>query len=150
FYRAHQYLPGVTQASVVQHFRSKYPTLSQSTLSNYLSREQEIREYVEKNPNHLALKKPIRVSLPVVEAALTEWVHERLRRGIRFTGDLICEQGRQFCNALDIPPSKQIGFSHGWLDRFKERLGLREVWFHGEAASAPLELIGGLCRAEVV
>lgn len=142
FYRAHEGLPGVTQSSVAQYFRSEYPSLSQSTLSSYLSREKEIREYVESHPTHLAYKQPIRVALPEIEAALTEWVYDRLRRGVRFTGDLICEQGHMFCEALGIPQDHQIGFSHGWLDRFKERLGLREVWFHGEAASAPIDQIG--------
>ncbi|EUC57745.1 tigger transposable element-derived protein, partial [Rhizoctonia solani AG-3 Rhs1AP] len=141
FYRAHQNLPGVTQASVVQHFRAEFPALSQSTLSGYLAREQEIRAYIEQNPNYLAYKQPVRVALPEVEAALTEWVHERLRRGLRFTGDLLCEKGHQFCDSLNISPGRRIGFTHGWLDRFKERLGLREVWFHGEAASAPIEQI---------
>ncbi|KAJ1299622.1 hypothetical protein OPQ81_000691 [Rhizoctonia solani] len=54
----------------------------------------------------------------------------------------MCEQGYKFCEALNIPPDQKIGSSHGWLDWFKERLGLCEVWFHGEAASAPIEQMG--------
>jgi hypothetical protein len=141
FYRAHQDLPGVTQSLAVQRLRVKYPTLSQSTLSDYLSREQEIRDYVRQNPTCLSYKQPLRVTLPQVDAALTKWVFERLRRGVRLTGDVICEKARQFCNDFNIPPRSRIKFTHGWLDHFKERLGLREVWFHGEAASAPIDQI---------
>ncbi|KAF8757617.1 hypothetical protein RHS01_03370 [Rhizoctonia solani] len=72
YYREHEGLPGVTQASEVQHFRIEYLTLSQSTLSSYLSREKEIREYIDKNPNRLTYKKPTRVALSQIELALTE------------------------------------------------------------------------------
>lgn len=36
---------------------------------------------------------------------------------------------------------QQLAFSNGWLDRFKEHLGLREVWYYGEAASAPIDQV---------
>ncbi|KAF8675676.1 hypothetical protein RHS04_06624 [Rhizoctonia solani] len=72
YYREHEGLPGATQASEVQHFRIEYLTLSQSTLSSYLSREKEIREYIDKNPNRLTYKKPTRVALSQIELALTE------------------------------------------------------------------------------
>ncbi|GAB1527569.1 hypothetical protein RhiTH_010745 [Rhizoctonia solani] len=72
YYREHEGLPGVTQALEVQHLRIEYPTLSQSTLSSYLSRKKEIQEYIDKNPNRLACKKPTRVALPQIKLALTE------------------------------------------------------------------------------
>ncbi|QRW23882.1 Tc5 transposase DNA-binding domain-containing protein [Rhizoctonia solani] len=141
FYREHQGLPGVTQASVVQHFRAEYPTLSQSTLPSYLSKEEQIRDYIRKNPNRLAYKKPTRVALPQIELALTEWVQNRVRLGLGFTGDLLCEQGRKLCEELGVPDDEKIAFSHGWLDRFKERLRLRESWPNREVASAPVEQV---------
>ncbi|KAF8594340.1 hypothetical protein BDV93DRAFT_425342, partial [Ceratobasidium sp. AG-I] len=61
---------------------------------------------------------------PKVDAALTLWVFERLRRGIRLTGELICEKARWFSDSFPSPIHRQLAFSNGWLDRFKERLGL--------------------------
>ncbi|KAG8699747.1 hypothetical protein FRC08_005126 [Ceratobasidium sp. 394] len=129
YYHAHSHL---TQVDVVQALRSEYPNLSQSTLSNYLSHEQEIRDYVRLNPDHMRYKKPLRVALPDVDAALAEWVRDRLGKGVRLTGELICEKGRWFCEEMGIPDERRISFSSGWLDSFKERLGLREVWYGGE------------------
>ncbi|KAG8749740.1 hypothetical protein FRC12_013256 [Ceratobasidium sp. 428] len=129
YYHAHSHL---IQVDVVRALRCEYPTLSQSTLSNYLSHEQEIRAYVELNPSHLRYKKPFRVALPDVDAALVDWVRDQLNRGERLTGDRICEKGRWFCEEMNIPPEKRISFSSGWLDNFKERLGLHEVWHGGE------------------
>jgi hypothetical protein len=140
FYRAHQDLPCVTQSLAVQSLHVK-PTLSQSTLSGYLCRDQEIRDYTRQNSNWISYKQPLRVTLPQVDTALIQWVYERLRRGVRLTGDVICEQARQFCNTFEIPTHNRLKFTHGWLDHFKERLGLREVWFHGEAPSAPIDQI---------
>ncbi|KAG8734153.1 hypothetical protein FRC10_011930 [Ceratobasidium sp. 414] len=124
YYHAHSHL---TQVDVVRALRSEYPSLAQSTLSNYLAHEQQIREYVRLHPDHMRYKKPFRVALPDVDAALAEWVRDRLGKGVRLTGELICEKGRWFCEELGIPDERRISFSSGWLDSFKERLGLREV-----------------------
>lgn len=79
--------------------------------------------------------------MPELEAALTEWVLAKQRKNIRLTGAVITEKAHDFCRLLHISPEDQLEFSSGWLSGFKRRTGLREVVFHGEAASAPLETL---------
>ncbi|QRV98348.1 tigger transposable element-derived protein [Ceratobasidium sp. AG-Ba] len=129
YYRSHEHL---TQVDAVRHLNAEYPSLSQSTLSTYLSHEQEIRDYVRLHPGHLRCKRPFRVALPEVDAALSGWVLSRIHEGTRLTGDIICDRGRQICEELGVPEDRRINFSSGWLDNFKMRLGLREVWLGGE------------------
>ncbi|QRV92736.1 tigger transposable element-derived protein 6 [Ceratobasidium sp. AG-Ba] len=117
--------PHLKQSDITQHFQAQFPKITQATISRHLSQEQEIRQYVDKYPERLGYTQPIHVAQPVVEHAISEW------------------RARQFSDAL-VPSDGQhrsIKFSSGWLNPFKERMGLHRVWYHGEAASAPIDHI---------
>ncbi|QRW26507.1 tigger transposable element-derived protein [Rhizoctonia solani] len=86
------------------------------------------------------------VTLPEVDLALTQWIIQRLHQNVRLTGEVICAKGRYFCQMLGYLDT-QLNFSHGWLDRFKTRLGLSSFTFHGDAASAsPVHIEGERIR----
>jgi hypothetical protein len=118
---------GVTQVAVVNHFCSEFPTFCTSTMSSILAHEQEIRNYASSNPQRLSYKCPFHVLLPRVDAAMHEWVQERICHGIRLTGDVICKKACNFCIEFGVPDGQQPMFSHGWLDRFKQQMGLWEI-----------------------
>jgi hypothetical protein len=80
--------------------------------------------------------KPL-VTLPEVDAALSQWVIQKLHSNLRLSGDVIREKARDSCRFFDIPPDI-LKFSDGWFRSFKARLGLKEYLFHDEAASAPV------------
>ncbi|CAE6504089.1 unnamed protein product [Rhizoctonia solani] len=137
----HHLNPHYTQSDLAQYFRSRFPNITQATISRCLSKEQEIRSYITQFPQRLSYTRPLSVLLPAVEAAITQWVTEMLDHGgVQLSGPLICEKARQFCQLLGIADG-QLEFSQGWLSSFKERMGLHRVWFHGEAASAPVDRI---------
>lgn len=94
-------------------------------------------DYVAGDPNRLHEKRHPLVTLPEVDAALSQWVVQKLHSNVRLSGDLICEKARHFCQLFHTQPDI-LKFSEGWLRSFKARLGLREYLFHGEAASAPV------------
>ncbi|QRV76993.1 tigger transposable element-derived protein [Ceratobasidium sp. AG-Ba] len=136
--------PHLKQSDIAQHFQAQFPKITQATISRYLSQEEEIRRYVDKYPERLGYARPIHVAQPVVEHAISEWVNQNLSHGrVHLSGRMICQKARQFSDDL-VPPDGQhrsIKFSSGWLNSFKERMGLHRVWYHGEAASAPLDHI---------
>ncbi|KAF8606158.1 CenpB-DNA-bind-domain-containing protein, partial [Ceratobasidium sp. AG-I] len=113
----------------------------QPTLSRIIRQEELIRAYVAAHPERLHHKRRPLVRLPEVEAALSQWVQQKQGRNLRLTGAVLCEKARDFCHLLHVPLEEELKFSNGWLNRFKARLGLREIIFHGEAASAPLEAL---------
>ncbi|KAF8706676.1 DDE protein, partial [Rhizoctonia solani] len=131
---------GLTQQEKVVQLRGMgYYTLSQSTLSSLLKDEDLLRAYADTHPKHLHVKRRPIVQLPQVEAALHEWILQKQGRGIRLTGDIICEKARDFCRLFNIAESETLKFSNGWLNRLKKRFGLVAFKFHGKAASAPTE-----------
>lgn len=79
--------------------------------------------------------------LPLVEAALIEWIKDKLSNHVRLSGDIIMEKAHEICDIKGIPVGSRIEFSRGWLDGFKKRHGLHQVTFHGERASAPVQNI---------
>lgn len=107
----------------------------------YLAREQEIRDYVQKNPEKLRYKKPLQVAAPKADAALTKWVLERLRRGVRLTGDLIREKAHAFCIYFPLLLAKKSISQTVGLTASRSVLVCVLVWYHGQAASAPIDQV---------
>jgi hypothetical protein len=122
------------QVKIVQHFRDKYPSLTQSSISHIKTEAQELRHHAN-DPAQLFYKRPHTVQFPQVEESLAMWVVQQEARGVKFTGDVIKEKARRFGELYDIPPEKFLSLSNGWLDGFKARHLLKEYRFHGEAGS---------------
>lgn len=116
-----------------------YETIVPSTLSRLLKAEVRIRAYVQANPQRLFEKRPPNLKLPEVDAALAQWVIQKLSTSRAcLTGDIIREKAREFSEMLGYG-NNALKFSNGWPERFKTRVGLSQHVFHREAASAPVE-----------
>ncbi len=59
----------------------------------------------------------------------------------RLNGASIKEIAVKFYNLLDIPEDERLELTNGWLYSFQKRHGLKLFQFHGEAASAPIEIL---------
>jgi hypothetical protein len=137
FYKENQHI--CSQQDIIDRLRAHgYHTIHQSTLSRYLKQEKFLLDYVAFDPNRLYDKRHPLLTLPEVDAALSQWVIQKLHAKVRLTGDVIRAKARDFCQQFKSPPDT-LKFSEGWLRRFKSRLGLSHYVFHGEAASAPLQ-----------
>ncbi|KAF0702613.1 hypothetical protein AaE_015823 [Aphanomyces astaci] len=82
-----------------------------------------------------------KVSLPVVETRLVEWVLRCEELGVCLTGELIRKQATALCDDLDIPASRRLTFSKGWLYKFQQKHGFTSKIQHGEAASTSLAAV---------
>jgi hypothetical protein len=134
----------LTLEQMVQPLRALgFSTICATTIRRCVDREAQTRRYVASGePSRLSAKRELTVCLPEVEAALIEWVKQKLSNHVRLTGDIICEKARHLCVVYRVESKDMLSFSHGWLESFKRRHGLREIVFHGERASVPQERIG--------
>ncbi|KAG8725676.1 hypothetical protein FRC11_001715 [Ceratobasidium sp. 423] len=108
------------QEKIVQLRQMGYYTHSQSTLSSLLKVEDLLHAHADTHPKHLHVKRHPIVQLPQVEEALHEWILQKQDRSIRLTGNIIREKARDFCQHFNIPESKILKFSNGWLDCLKK------------------------------
>ena len=72
-----------------------------------------------------------------IDKAVFLWCTQERRKATPISGPLVMQKARMLHNAL-YPVSSEDDFkaSHGWLHRFKERHGIRQLKLQGEALSA--------------
>lgn len=69
-----------------------------------------------------------------LDACLIEWFHQERALGTSINGPIVVAQARNFFEQLGLE-GKFIA-SNGWLTRFKNRVGIREISVQGEKLSA--------------
>ncbi|KIO16261.1 hypothetical protein M407DRAFT_12906 [Tulasnella calospora MUT 4182] len=127
--------PKLTQEAVAAYFWKKgFTTLDQSTISRIVRKAEAHREAAQTTGN-LSFKQPRLVEFPAIEMALRAWVLQAPAKGIRITGDILHEKARRFAELEGIDSGQFLSLSNRWLDSFKQRHGLKQYRFHGEAGS---------------
>jgi len=129
--------PTVTQKETATHFQKKFPTINQSTVSRMVKEKANLLERA-KDTTQLSYKWTRLVEHPEIEASLRFWCLQTLGKGVKLSGDLIRAKAVRFQDLLGLPDDEKLAFSDGWLDKFKQRLGLKEFRTHGEAGSVSL------------
>jgi hypothetical protein len=69
------------------------------------------------------------------------WVSKAMSDGILLTGEVLRQKWNTFADLAGIPNDERLKLSNGWLGRFKDRNGLRQMKRHGEAASSNVETV---------
>lgn len=138
----HQFKHRGSDEVIARVRRAGFVTLCIQSLRRYVRDEPQIRQYLTEHVDYSnRCTRHSQVSLPQVEKALWVWIEDAERRKFLVTGELIKAKAHRIAVDMGVPPHEMIEFSDGWLTRFKGRYGLKERVFHGEAASAPIELI---------
>ena len=60
---------------------------------------------------------------------------------ILLTGEVLRQKWNSFANLVGIPEDERLNLIDGWLSHFKDRIGLKEMKRHGEAASSSAETV---------
>ncbi|CUA72364.1 Tigger transposable element-derived protein 6 [Homo sapiens] [Rhizoctonia solani] len=115
-----------------------FSTICRKTVLRYASNEDTIRQYIGEDVRNGTLTRHRSGALPALERQLYEWIRKKERNGLRLNGYLIREKGRRLAHEHNIGHTVLHNFSDGWLTRFKQRFGIKQYTFHGEAASAPI------------
>ena len=69
------------------------------------------------------------------------WVLKAMSEGILLTSEVLSQKWTKFADLVGIPEDKRLKLSNGWLGQFKERNGLKEMRWHGEAGSSNAETV---------
>ena len=125
---------GWSQTDIVKHVKKQLPQISQPNLCRWLRDEKELRLQAS-NITQLRAKRFTKVAFPSVEESLAIWIMQKEAQGVRITGDVIKVKALYFADLHGIPKNHFLSLSNGWLDKYKQRHGLKQYRFHGEAGS---------------
>jgi len=118
---------GRNQTKTAAHFQQLgFPTMRQPLVSAWLKDEATIRNHAN-YAKDLSIKRTVAVSNTAFEQSMVIFITQAEARQMTLTG---------------VPQVERLALSDGWLAGFKRRTGLRQVCFHGEAASVDLETVG--------
>jgi len=136
---------GKNQTATAKHFDPIYPNLQlkQPLLSRWLKDEAEWREQwaqagTKCNRN---VKRVRQTEHPQVSEMMDLWVSKAMNDKILLTGEVLRQKWNAFATLVGIPEDERLKLSDGWLTRFKDRMGLKEMKRHGEAASSTAETV---------
>jgi hypothetical protein len=133
--------PNKSHTEIANQFNSNYSNLSlkRSTISKIL-KDKDKWENFTPTENSTKVFRERSVKYPHLEKAIGLWISQVSAGGLTISDNILCEKAKEFAQALDIP-KKSLSLSHGWLMGFKQRNHLRSFVLHGEANSAPLEVL---------
>lgn len=78
---------------------------------------------------------------PEVTEMMDLWVSKAMGDRILLTGEVLRQRWTQFADLAGVPKDERLNLSDGWLARFKNWTGLKQMKQHGEAASAESEMV---------
>lgn len=127
---------GLTYGRIASNFHYKWPWLKQYHISRIIKEREKLQAIPD---NQLAYKRPGNFEFPQLEAALALWFNNSQHR-IVMTAPIIRAKAVLLADKLEIPKEKQT-FSSGWVDAFKLRHGIRQIFRHGDAASTNITAV---------
>ena len=127
----------MTRKEYVNWIEQKWKVrIDESTITRILQKSDDILNTEIANPE---AKRHKSVTVPELELALREFVLIYQDKAILSEAILI-EKAKELADGLGIPDGT-LKFSAGWLQKFKDRNGIRQQKLHGEASSANLAAI---------
>jgi hypothetical protein len=131
----------IKQGDVALFFNTKYDKLNidRSTVSKiWQNREKWLAVLITSQTSQTF--RNCSVQFPELDKALQIWTSQAVATGLPLTDMILQQKGLELAQMLNINED-QIKFSNGWVWRFKQRNGLKNVKFSGEANSAPIETL---------
>ena len=124
----------MTHGELKNWFNQNYKSpITRSTVTKILKNVS-----IESKNSNLRFKKNRNPKFPLIEKNLFEWFL-RNENVITITDAVLIEMGKQFKNKMGI--ESNIGFSNGWVQRFKLRNNISLRKYEGEASSANVPAI---------
>ena len=131
---------GRNQSATAKHFNEKYPSLriKQPLVSKWVKNEEYWRKQWEDCSGESTRQaKRVRQTIhPEVTEMMELWVSKAMQARVLVTGEVLRQKWKHFADLAGIPEDERLNLSEGWLTRFKERNGLKQLARYGEAASA--------------
>ncbi len=92
------------------------------------------------SPPRLTLRTRQAVQYPQMELTLKRWFLEQQDK-VNLNGDMLRAKAARFLQELH-PDAPEMAFSQGWLEKFKDRHGIKSFRRFGESGALDMEAIG--------
>ena len=136
----HREHPNVKQMQLKQLFEDKFKTvIGRSTISDLLKIENQ-HKVLEAFENDYKYR--YRVSdFPKLEECIYIWLCEQVSKGICVNDECLIRKSKDFGTMLvsEYTELKNFKYSHGWLQRFKQRFNITFKQKHGDSAHINIE-----------
>ena len=113
--------------------------IGKSTVHDIIKQKLKLKDFVaERERENASTRKKMRLSDDdALDKAVYLWFVQERSKGTPISGPLIMEKARMLHRAM-YPDATEEAFkaSQGWLHRFKQRHGIRELRLQGESLSA--------------
>lgn len=110
--------------------------IGESTVRDIFKQKDKLMQFASTSDNSSSMKKRKTMKTSTYEeldAALLEWVSQVRSEGTPISGPIVAAKAKQFFEMLGLEGT--FDASSGWLTRFKQRHGIREIGLHGEKLS---------------
>jgi hypothetical protein len=137
-----QKFPRMTQKQLSEWALKEFnmrKALTQPAISNILNNKRQLPEDIP--TKDLQLKRPRVIKLANLDDVLASWVICCQERGIALSWVILKKKAELFADEMGVPASERPAFSDGWLQKFLQRRGFKNVKMSGESRSADLEAI---------
>lgn len=120
--------------------------LGEQTVRDLIKNREKIGEFVSKSDSFtpIAGRKTIKGSkFQDLDDLMAKWFLQKRAEGVPISGYMCTTQVQRFYELLELPDN--FNASSGWLSRFKQRRGIRELAIQGEKLSADTAAVAGFC-----
>lgn len=131
-----QIVEKLENGSTIQQIMVQYD-IGHTTVRNIRDKKDEYLTYVATSdaPDVFKRRKTMKTStFAHLDSCLIEWFHQERYLGTPINGLLVAAQAKYFFEELGLEGN--FNASNGWLTRFKNRYGIREISVQGEKLSA--------------
>lgn len=114
--------------------------LGKSTVYDIKKQKKELFEFFADSDTPIAMCERKTISHAKSDdhdKVMIEWIRQRRSEGVPLSGPLVIEQAKLFHQSMNL--TTNCTYSAGWLDKFKQRHGLRQLKICGDRASADTE-----------
>lgn len=114
--------------------------VGKSTIYDLMKKKKELLEFFvdSDSPMEMAERKTMHsVKNQDLDKVMIEWFRQRRNENIPLTGPMLMQQAKIFHKEMNLTNSCE--YSTGWLKRFKQRHGIRQLRVCGERGSADHE-----------
>lgn len=110
--------------------------IGESTVRDIMKQKDKLMQFASASDNSSSMKRRKTMKTSTYEeldAALLKWVRQVRGEDTPISGPIIAAKAKQFFEKLGIEGT--FDASSGWLTRFKQRHGIREIGLHGDKLS---------------
>jgi Tc5 transposase DNA-binding domain len=132
----HKQFPNIKSPELAKWCKIRFRLLKSPNPSTILKILKNSQRFESVQPKDTGLRKARAIRHERLDIALINWVLQQQNRRLCISDGMIREKARDLAALLNVTDMK---FSNGWLQKFKNRHGLKQHIIHGESGDTQIE-----------